>query len=262
MIILPAIDIKDARCVRLFKGDFATVHKVAESAEETALSFLEAGASIIQVVDLDGALTGQRSNTETIDQIIKTGAQVELGGGIRDLDTIDYYLTRGVFRIILGSGALQKPQMVKEAVKMYGGRVCVGIDAKDGYVSVDGWTCKSNVLFTDFAKEMESIGVKNLIFTDIATDGTLAGPNYQRLEELAQAVSCDITASGGVRDIGHIKALRDMGMYGAIVGKAIYSGTLDLKQAILLCSERRHKNMLAKRIIPCLDVTDGRWSRG
>lgn len=237
MIILPAIDIKDGQCVRLLKGDFGTVHKVAESAEKTAQSFLATGASIIHVVDLDGALTGEGTNRDTISNIISTGAKVELGGGVRDMKTIDYYLSQGVFRVILGSSALKEPKLVKEAVQKYKERICVGIDAKDGYVSVDGWTNKSTIYYTDFAKEMEQIGVTNIIFTDIETDGTLMGPNYQKLEQLQKAVTCDITASGGVKDIGHIKALLQMGIYGVIVGKAIYSGTLDLKEAIDLCKE-------------------------
>jgi phosphoribosylformimino-5-aminoimidazole carboxamide ribotide isomerase len=236
MIILPAIDIKDGQCVRLLKGDFDTVHKVAESAEKTALSFLEAGAKIVHVVDLDGALTGKKTNMSTIDEIIKTGAQVELGGGIRDMETIDFYLSRGVFRVILGSIALKKPDLVKEAVQKYKERICVGIDAKEGYVSVDGWTSKSNILYTDFAKEMESLGVKNIIYTDIETDGTLSGPNYDHLAQLQRCVSCDITASGGIRDLSHIKTLLSMGIYGVIVGKAVYSGTLNLKEAIDLCN--------------------------
>lgn len=235
MILLPAIDIRGGRCVRLIKGDFQTAHQVANSAEEAALSFLAAGAEMLHVVDLDGALNGARANEKTVAQILKTGAKIELGGGIRDMETVEFYLSLGAKRVILGSAALKDPAFVKEAVKRYKEGIAVGIDAKDGYVSVDGWTCKSKTLYTDFAKEMESVGVQNIIYTDIETDGTLTGPNFAHLRKLQETVSCDITASGGVKDIGHVKTLLSMGLYGAIAGKAVYSGTLDLKEAIGLC---------------------------
>lgn len=238
MIILPAIDIKDGRCVRLLKGEFSTVHQVADSAYDTAKSFLSAGASIIHVVDLDGALNGRISNMDTIKEIMKSGAKVELGGGIRDLQTIEDCLNQGIFRVILGSAALKNPVLVKEAVRLYQEKIAVGIDAKDGYVSIEGWKSQSDSYFTDFAKTMEEIGASNIIFTDISKDGTLAGPNLAQLLALKEAVSCDITASGGIRDMKNIKDLCDMGLYGAIAGKSVYSGTLNLKEAVDFCRNR------------------------
>ena len=237
MIIIPAIDISAGQCVRLYKGDFATAHKVANSAPDTARSFLEAGASIIHVVDLDGAKEGRRRNWETIEEILKTGAKIELGGGIRDMETVAFYLDRGVERVVLGSAALSSPQFVKEAVSAYGGRIVVGIDAKGGFAASSGWLTKSDVYFTELAKAMEAMGVANIIFTDIDTDGMLTGPATERLLELQAAVSCRITASGGIRDLSHIKALLDLGVYAAIAGKSVYSGTLDLKEAIKLCEK-------------------------
>lgn len=235
MVLMPAIDIKDGACVRLLKGEFDTVHKVAGSTQEAAQRFQKAGAEMIHVVDLDGALNGCVTNWRQVEIILGCGMQVELGGGIRDMETIERCVEAGVARVILGSAALRDPALVREAAAQFGERLAVGIDAKDGFVSVDGWTAVSNIPYLEFAKKMEETGVKTLIFTDISKDGTLEGPNFTMLQALAEAVSCQIVASGGVRDIGHIRALRDMGLYGAIAGKAVYSGTLDLQEAIALC---------------------------
>lgn len=237
MIILPAIDLKDGQCVRLYKGDFATVHKVAESPKETAQRFLDAGAEFLHVVDLDGSLQAKCVNKDAILEILQVGIPVELGGGVRNMETVEELIGLGVSRVILGSAALKDPAFVKKAVERYGEKIAVGIDAKQGYVAAEGWLETSNVYFTDFARQMEEIGVSNLIFTDISRDGTLTGPNLDQLGQLQQAVSCRITASGGVKDIEDIRNLKEMGLYGAIAGKAIYSGTLDLKEAIGLTKE-------------------------
>lgn len=233
MIILPAIDIKDGNCVRLLKGDFGTVHKVAENPIETAARFKAAGAKWMHMVDLDGAKTGNRQNRDLILNTVKNcGLKVEIGGGIRDIDCVSDYLENGASRVILGSAALSNKDFVKEAVNAYGDKIAVGIDARGGMVATQGWLETSSVPFTDFAKEMEQIGVKTIIFTDISCDGTLEGPNFTQLAELQKAVNCNIVASGGIRDIGNITKLCEMGLYGAICGKSIYSGTLDLAQAV------------------------------
>lgn len=234
MYLFPAIDIKDGRCVRLYKGDFSTVHQVADSPLDTALEFKKAGAEWIHMVDLDGAKTGVKMNSPIFIEIAReSGLKVELGGGIRDRETLDYYFQNGISRCILGSAALKDPGFVKTAVERYGDRIAVGIDAKDGMAAAEGWLEVSKVPYIEFAKQMEKIGVKTLIFTDISKDGTLEGPNFGQLEALQKAVSCDIIASGGVRDIGHIRALAERNLYGAICGKSLYSGTLDLASAIV-----------------------------
>lgn len=233
MIILPAIDIKDGACVRLHKGDFDTVHKVAEDPVQTAAVFREAGAVYLHMVDLDGAKTGHRPNRDLILRTIREGGlKTELGGGIRDMACVEDYLENGVERVILGSAALKDPAFLRQAVRAYGARIAVGIDARGGKVSTQGWTEDSSVSYLEFAKQAEDIGVKYIIFTDIDRDGELSGPNFEQLAALQRAVSCRITASGGVRDAGHIQKLADTGLYGVICGKSIYSGTLDLAQAI------------------------------
>ncbi|MEG1869226.1 MAG: 1-(5-phosphoribosyl)-5-[(5-phosphoribosylamino)methylideneamino]imidazole-4-carboxamide isomerase [Oscillospiraceae bacterium] len=238
MIILPAIDIKDGNCVRLYKGDFATVEKVAESYLETALSFYEAGAQWIHMVDLDGAKTAVPQNSKIFNHVAALGKlKVELGGGIRDMKTVEYYLQKGIARVILGSAAVSNPEFVKQAVKEYGEKIAVGIDAKNEFVAAEGWLDTSTVHYIELAKSMEQAGVSCIIYTDISKDGTLSGPNLEHLERLSNAVSCNIIASGGISDIEDIKNLKSMNLYGAICGKSIYKGTLDLKQAINLSQE-------------------------
>jgi len=234
MIILPAIDIKDGNCVRLLKGDFSTAEKVAEDPLKTAAGFALCGASYLHMVDLDGAKSARPVNHEII---LKTARQsalfTEVGGGIRDMAAVELYLQNGIKRVILGSVALKNPAFVKEAVKKYGKKIAVGIDAKNGMVSTEGWLNTSDIGYLELAKSMEQAGVKAIIFTDISKDGTLSGPNLEQLDAINRAVSCDIIASGGVTDISDIKALMALGLYGAICGKSIYKGTLDLKQAVL-----------------------------
>lgn len=233
MIILPAIDIQGGQCVRLFRGEFSTAHQVAENALETARSFYEDGAQWIHMVDLDGARTGQRENAPLFLEVAEnTGLQVELGGGIRDRETLDYYLSHGISRCILGSAALKDPALVREAAAAYGERLAVGIDAKDGMVAAEGWVQVSRVSYLEMAKRMEDAGVRTLIFTDIARDGMLSGPNIPQLEELSRTVSCRLIASGGIRERGDIEQLAARGLYGAICGKSLYSGTLTLTGAL------------------------------
>lgn len=233
MIIFPAIDIKDGNCVRLYKGEFSTVHKVAENPLETARKFQADGAKWLHMVDLDGAKDAKPQNTEIFCEIAReTSLKVEVGGGIRTLETVETYLSRGISRVILGSVAVRNPELVKTAVKEYGDKIAVGIDAKNGMAAVEGWLDTSEAYYLDLAKAMEQAGVSTIIYTDISKDGTLSGPNLQELEAINQAVSCNIVASGGISNLDDIIALRKLGLYGAICGKSLYQGTLDLKEAI------------------------------
>jgi len=238
MVILPAIDIKDGQCVRLTKGDFDTVERVAEDALRTALAFREAGAEWVHMVDLDGAKEGSLKNSGIFLQVAQnTGLKVELGGGIRTPESIDYYAEQGITRIIIGSAAISNPELVRAAAAKYGDRIAVGIDARNGMVSADGWLTDSNVSYLDLAKEMEAAGVRTIIFTDISRDGTLSGPNLEQLARINAAVECDIIASGGIHTMKDIIALKEMGLYGAICGKSIYKGTLSLEEAIAYSSK-------------------------
>lgn len=238
MIVLPAIDIKDGNCVRLFKGDYSTVSKVADNAYDTAQSFVKAGATWMHMVDLDGAKDGKRINSELIIDVAKnTDIKVEVGGGIRNMKTIEYYLNNGIDRVILGSAAVKDQRFVIDAVNNFDDKIVVGIDAKDGIVCAEGWTDKSELNYIDLAKQMEYIGVKTIIFTDIDQDGTLAGPNLKQLDDLTHNVSCNIIASGGVSNLKDIINLNSLNVYGAITGKAIYSGNLDLEMAIKMAEK-------------------------
>lgn len=236
MVILPAIDIKDGNVVRLYKGDYATVEKVADNFLDTAVSFENAGAEWIHMVDLDGAKEGRPVNTKIYTEVAeKTNLKVELGGGIRNLETIDEYLKMGISRVILGSAALKNPQLVKDAVEKFGSeKIVVGIDAKNGMVATEGWLETSNVNYIDLANKMISYGVKYFIFTDISKDGTLSGVNAEQLKALYDGTDgkCNIIASGGVHTINDILICKKMGLYGTICGKSIYTGSLDLKEAI------------------------------
>lgn len=236
MIILPAIDIKDGNCVRLFRGDFSTVEKVAGDYLETAESFEKAGATWIHMVDLDGAKEGRPVNTKIYTDVAeKTGLKVELGGGIRNLETIREYLNMGITRVILGSVALKNPKLVSNAVEKFGSeKIVVGIDAVDGMVATEGWLESSDVNYIELAEKMISVGVKYFTFTDISKDGTLSGVNTEQLKALADATKgrANIVASGGVHTMADIVACKEMGLYGTICGKSIYKGTLDLREAI------------------------------
>lgn len=233
MIIYPAIDLKDGKCVRLLKGDFATVHQVAEDPVETAQAFRQAGAEWIHMVDLDGARDGVRKNSEIVQAVCQQpGLKIELGGGIRSMADLEKVFRLGVSRCVIGSAAVSDPAFVRQAVEVYGDKIAVGIDALDGEVKTAGWEQGSGLDYLEFAKSMDALGVQNVIFTDIATDGALSGPSMERLKALRQAVCCKITASGGVSCNEDITALKAAGMDGAIIGKAYYAGTIDLRKAI------------------------------
>lgn len=241
MIILPAIDIKDGNCVRLFKGDYQTVEKVADSYMDTAKMFEKCGAEWVHMVDLDGAKDASQQNKDIfIDVAANTKLKVEVGGGIRDNDTIEMYLKSGISRVIIGSAAVKNPDFVKAAAKEYKERIAVGIDAKNGFVATEGWLETSSLYFVDLAVEMCKAGVKYFIFTDIDKDGTLSRPNHYKtklLSDTLRTMGGNVIASGGIKTINNIKTLKKNGVYGAICGKSIYSGTLDLKKAITAAKE-------------------------
>lgn len=236
MHILPAIDLKDGQVVRLYKGDFGTVHQVAQDPLETAQAFARAGARWIHMVDLDGARDGVRKNSEIVRRVAEaSGLQVELGGGIRTMEDLEAVFALGVRRAVIGSAAVSHPELVREAVQRFGEQIAVGIDTQNGRVKTAGWVEDSGLDFLAFAKQMEAMCVKTIIFTDIDTDGALSGPSFGRLEELQREVFCQIVASGGVSCNEDLVRLHEMGLYGAIVGKAYYTGQVNLAEAVKQC---------------------------
>lgn len=238
MIILPAIDLKDGKCVRLYKGDFSTVHQVSDDPLQTAAEFQTAGAEWIHMVDLDGAKDGVRKNGEIVREVcMKSGMKVELGGGIRTMEDIEARLTLGVARVILGTVALTDPDLVRRACARYPGRIACGIDAKDGRVAVRGWVEASDVDPVDLALRMKDAGVLNVIYTDIRRDGMQTGPNVEATAELVRRTGLRVIGSGGVGKIQDLYDLRDAGCAGAIVGKALYNGNFTLAQALRLEAE-------------------------
>lgn len=236
MIIFPAIDIMDGKPVRLLRGNFDTAEQVAEDVLTTAKQFARVGCTWVHMVDLDGSLQKKPVNTDPILQVVEhTPLKVEVGGGIRTMEDIAFYLDRGVDRVILGSVALKNPELVQQAVDAYGDKIAVGIDAKQGMVATEGWTEDSQMDFIDLAKAMEKMGVATIIYTDIGRDGTLSGPDVQGLDRLNKAVGCNVIASGGVTTITDILVMKDKKMYGTICGKCIYKKTLDLREAVGIC---------------------------
>lgn len=243
MILFPAIDIRNGQCVRLTQGVFSTAEKVAEDWLNTAMNFNQEGAEWVHMVDLDGALSGKPENSLIFITIAKdTPLKVQLGGGIRSMESISYYIEHGISRVILGSIAIQNPDLVKEAVREYGNRIAVGIDAKKSMVKSSGWLTDSSIHYIEMAKQMESLGVETIIYTDISRDGTLEGPNLEQLQAIDNAVTTNIIASGGIRNLEDIKILKEMQLYGAICGKSLYKGTLSLKEAINCCIEEMNEN--------------------
>lgn len=236
MIVIPAVDLADGKCVRLRQGDMTQRTVYGDDPAAMARHWEEQGAEVLHVVDLDGALSGQSANLPAIEAIVgAVRIPVELGGGLRTRADVQRVLDLGVRWAIMGTSALRNPQAVQEAVAAYGERVIVGLDARDGRVAVSGWTETSDVSVLDLARQMETMGVQRLICTDIATDGMLAGPNLASLRAIAEAVDIEIIASGGVsslQDIIALKTLEPLGVIGVITGKAIYEGTLDLRKAI------------------------------
>lgn len=233
MLIYPAIDLYEGKAVRLFKGDYKQMTVYSENPLEIAQDFEKNGATHIHMVDLEGAKEGTTPNFETVCKIKRnTNLFCEIGGGIRSLEVIDRYVSAGVDRVILGTAAVTEEGFVEKAVKAYGDKIAVGIDIKDGFVAIKGWTEKSELEAMDFASKMEKIGVKTLICTDISKDGAMEGTNHALYKELSEKLGMQIIASGGVSSIEDVAKLAERKLYGAIIGKAYYTGAIDLKEAI------------------------------
>ena len=233
MIIYPAIDVKDGRCVRLVQGKFSDVTVYSNHPVEMALKWERLGAQYLHAIDLDGARTGEPSNIAVISEMaVNLGIPVQLGGGVRTVEMIEIILCKGIERVILGTSAVNDPNLVKKAIRTFEGNIVIGIDARDGMVAIEGWAKTSKFTAVGFARKMEDLGAKTIIYTDISRDGMLSGPNLKAMEEMRRAVSIEVIASGGVGRIEDIKNLKDIGMSGVIVGKALYTGDVDLKQAI------------------------------
>ena len=233
MIIFPAIDLFDKKAVRLYKGDYQNMTVYSENPIEIARDFEACGATHIHMVDLEGAAFGTTPNIDIVKQVAdETDLFVEIGGGIRNMETVDKYLSSGVGRVILGTAAVNDTAFLKAAVLKYGDKIAVGADVKDGYIAIKGWMEKSQIMLEDFLSSMQEIGVKYIICTDISKDGAMRGTNLELYRELSQKYSMNITASGGVSSLDDIKTLRNMNMYGAIIGKAYYIGAIDLKKAV------------------------------
>ncbi|MBQ7935973.1 MAG: 1-(5-phosphoribosyl)-5-[Clostridia bacterium] len=233
MNIFPAIDLVGGKAVRLFKGDYAQMTVYSEDPAAVAADFERAGAKFLHLVDLEGAKSGVPANLPTIKKILETtDLFVEVGGGIRNMEIAETYLSAGVDRVILGTAAVTDEAFLKEALAKYGERIAVGVDLKDGCVAIKGWTEKSDLTADAFFEKMQALGVKTIICTDISKDGAMQGTNRQLYNELSRKYAIDLIASGGVSSIDDIKALRKMELYGAIIGKAYYIGAIDLSSAI------------------------------
>lgn len=233
MILFPAIDLLGGKAVRLYQGRYDRVTVYDEHPVNTALKFRDAGCTAIHIVDLDGARDGSTVNLETVINIKReTGLFCEIGGGIRDMETVKRYLDAGLDRVILGTAAVQDPTFVEEAVNAFGSRITVGMDLRNGMVSVKGWTEDSKVTCDELLSSMSGIGVKHFIITDISKDGAMKGTSLQLYRELSNKYSIDITASGGISSLEDIRALSKMELYGAIIGKAYYTGAINLSEAL------------------------------
>ena len=240
MILFPAIDLYDGKAVRLFKGNYAEMTVYSDNPASIGIDFAAAGAKCIHIVDLEGAKSGTTPNIDTVCRIKKeSGLFCEIGGGVRNMDVIKAYIEAGMDRVILGTAAVENPDFVRAAVDAYGDKIAVGADLKDGFVAVKGWTEKSALDEMTFCRRMEEIGVRTLIVTDISKDGAMQGTNhdlYRRLQAAFPAMQ--IVASGGVSSLDDVRRLADTALYGAIIGKAYYTGAISLKEAVLLAGEQ------------------------
>ncbi|MBQ9086620.1 MAG: 1-(5-phosphoribosyl)-5-[Clostridia bacterium] len=233
MIIFPAIDLYDKKAVRLYRGDYREMTVYSNDPLSVAKSFEKKGATHIHMVDLEGARDGTTPNLGVVEQVARTTSLfVEIGGGIRDMETVEKYFAAGVSRVILGTAAVNDRAFLAKAVEAYGEKIAVGADVKDGYIAIKGWLEKSQVTLDAFLSDMETLGVKTVICTDISKDGAMRGTNRELYQSLSERYSIDLVASGGVSDLEDIQALRDMNLYGAIIGKAYYTGAIDLKEAL------------------------------
>ena len=233
MLIFPAIDLYDGKAVRLYKGDYAQMTVYSENPPEIAEAFYKAGAECLHLVDLEGAKTGETPNLETISRIRKSAPLfIEVGGGVRSMEVVERYLTAGIDRVILGTAAVTDPVFLRGAVETYKEKIAVGVDIRDGKVAIRGWTEKSELDAFDFCRELQSLGVQTVICTDISRDGAMQGTNRALYGELSKAFSLNLVASGGVSSVDDIRALRALDLYGAIIGKAYYTGAIDLREAL------------------------------
>jgi phosphoribosylformimino-5-aminoimidazole carboxamide ribotide isomerase len=240
MIVIPAIDLKDGLCVRLLQGKKEDATVYSDDPASTARRWESCGARLLHVVDLDGAFTGNQKNFEGICKIREAvKMDIEVGGGIRDMERIDLLISIGINKIILGTIAIEKPELVKEACKKYPGRVLVGIDAKNGMVAVKGWVEVTSVNAKDLALKMQEYGAAGIIYTDISKDGMMTGPNIETTREMVESLNIPVIASGGISSINDIKNLMTIkNLWGAITGKAIYSGAIDLREAIKITESK------------------------
>ena len=233
MYIYPAIDLYGGKAVRLYKGDYARMTVYSDDPVSVAKDFAAAGASHIHLVDLEGAKIGKPANLDTIRAIVETtGLFAEVGGGIRDMETVDSYLSIGVSRVILGTAAVKDPDFLQAALTKYGEKIAVGVDLKDGFVAIKGWTETSDLKAEEFFARMQKLGVKTIVCTDISRDGAMKGTNRELYRELSAKFAIDLIASGGVSSMEDVEALAEMKLHGAIIGKAYYIGAVDLKQAV------------------------------
>lgn len=235
MKLFPAIDLRDGRAVRLFKGDYEQMTVYSDDPVAVANSFADAGARYIHIVDLDGAKDGGTPNAALIERIIRLGRlKAQAGGGIRDMDTVERYLAMGAMRVIIGTAAVKHPDFLRAAVEKHGDRIAVGVDERDGMVAIHGWTQSGGVSCFQFCESLEALGVKTVICTDISKDGAMGGPNVELYAELKKRFHMDITASGGVTVLEDLQRLAGVGADGAILGKCLYAGTIELKAAVEL----------------------------
>lgn len=233
MNIFPAIDLFDSKAVRLLKGDYAQMTVYSENPLEIAKDFENQGAKFLHLVDLEGAKSGETPNISTVEKIVKnTDLFTEIGGGIRNIETVRKYISIGVDRIILGTAAVNDEAFLNQAVSEFGEKIAVGVDIKDGFVAVKGWTEKSEYNALDFCEKMQNTGIKTLICTDISKDGAMQGTNHELYRQLSEKFDMQITASGGVSSIDDVKKLAALNLYGAIIGKAYYTGAISIKEAI------------------------------
>jgi phosphoribosylformimino-5-aminoimidazole carboxamide ribotide isomerase len=244
VILFPAIDLKDGRCVRLVQGDMAQATVFSDNPAEQALTFERQGFEYLHLVDLDGAFAGRPVNGDAVKAILAAIAiPVQLGGGIRDLRTIERWLEKGVARVIIGTAAVRDPDLVREASRLYPGRIAVGIDARDGLVAIDGWAKTSQMSAIDLGRRFEDAGVAALVYTDISRDGVMKGLNIEATLALAEATSIAVIASGGLASIGDVERLLEPNcarLTGAITGRALYDGRLDAAEALALIRSRVH----------------------
>ena len=233
MLIFPAIDLYEGKAVRLLRGDYAQMTVYSEHPEEIALDFANAGAKWIHLVDLEGAKSGSTPNLETVKRIVAaSGLSAEVGGGIRNMETVKTYLDAGVSRVILGTAAVTDEDFLREALAAYGEKIAVGVDIKDGKVAIKGWTVASELDAIPFCEKLQKLGVRTVICTDISKDGAMMGTNHALYRELSRRFDLQIIASGGVSSMEDVEKLAKLDLYGAIIGKAYYTGAIDLPRAI------------------------------